>query len=95
MSQRILALRCRACGNTTPIAATHACDHCFGPLEVAYDYAEIGRRVSRTSIEAGGWVHGAGGRTKGRPAPGRRQELRSSAARTSPGATARTTAASP
>ena len=53
MSQRILALRCRACGNTTPIAATHACDRCFGPLEVAYDYAEIGRRVSRTSIEAG------------------------------------------
>jgi threonine synthase len=53
MSQRILSLRCRACGNTTPIAATHACDNCFGPLEVAYDYAEIGRRVSRKSIEAG------------------------------------------
>lgn len=53
MSERILSLRCRACGATTPIAASHACDRCFGPLEVAYDYAEIGRRVSRASIEAG------------------------------------------
>ncbi|MGO8686099.1 MAG: threonine synthase, partial [Candidatus Dormibacteria bacterium] len=53
MSERILSLRCRACGATAPVAATHACDLCFGPLEVAYDYAEIGRRISRASIEAG------------------------------------------
>ncbi len=53
MSERILSLRCRACGATTPIAAQHACDECFGPLEVAYDYAEIARRVSRSAIEAG------------------------------------------
>lgn len=53
MSERILSLRCRACGATTPIAPAHACDECFGPLEVAYDYAEIGRRVSRASIDAG------------------------------------------
>ncbi len=53
MSERILSLRCRACGATTPIGPAHACDECFGPLEVAYDYAEIGRRVSRASIGAG------------------------------------------
>jgi len=53
MSERILSLRCRACGATTPVGPAHACDLCFGPLEVAYDYAEIGRRVSRASIDAG------------------------------------------
>jgi threonine synthase len=53
MSQRILSLRCRACGATAPIEPAHACDRCFGPLEVAYDYAEIDRRVSRASIAAG------------------------------------------
>jgi len=53
MSERITALRCRACGATVPIGPSHACDECFGPLEVAYDYAEIGRRVSRARIEAG------------------------------------------
>lgn len=53
MSDRILSLRCRACGATAPIEAAHACDRCFGPLEVAYDYAEIGRRISRQRIEAG------------------------------------------
>ena len=53
MSERILCLRCRACGATTPIGPAHACDQCFGPLEVAYDYAEIGRRISRARIETG------------------------------------------
>ena len=53
MSERILSLHCRACGATAPIQAVHACDECFGPLEVAYDYEEIRRRVSRQRIEAG------------------------------------------
>lgn len=53
MSQRILCLRCRACGAETPVEALHACERCFGPLEVAYDYAEIGRRISRPAIAAG------------------------------------------
>jgi threonine synthase len=53
MSPRSLSLRCRACGTTSPIEARHACDLCFGPLEVAYDYAEVARRVSRAKIEAG------------------------------------------
>jgi threonine synthase len=53
MSDRILSLRCRACAATTPTAPQHACDECFGPLEVAYDYAEIGRRVSRHAVQSG------------------------------------------
>jgi threonine synthase len=53
MSSRIQSLRCRACGTPAPLEARHVCDECFGPLEVAYDYAEIGRRVSRRSIETG------------------------------------------
>jgi threonine synthase len=53
MSDPILSLRCRACGATTPIAAQHVCDECFGPLEVAYDYAEVGRRVSRRAVQSG------------------------------------------
>jgi threonine synthase len=46
-------LVCRACGHETPIEATNICDRCFGPLEVRYDYAEVARRVSHASIEAG------------------------------------------
>ena len=49
----VLSLRCRACGKEREVAATHLCEDCFGPLEVAYDYSEIGRRVSRQSIAAG------------------------------------------
>src|SRR5579864_8686804 len=50
---RILGLVCRACGHPTPVDAVNMCDRCFGPLEVDYDYAEVGRRVSRESIAAG------------------------------------------
>ena len=31
----------------------HVCEMCFGPLEVAYDYDEIGNRISKASIAAG------------------------------------------
>ncbi|MGI8563682.1 MAG: threonine synthase [Candidatus Dormibacter sp.] len=53
VSRRVLGLRCRACGQEYETQATHVCPACFGPLDVAYDYAEISRRVSRASIEAG------------------------------------------
>ena len=49
----VTGLRCRACGHPQPAVATHLCEECFGPLEVAYDYEAIGRRISRASIEAG------------------------------------------
>ena len=50
---RVIGLICRACGSTSPVDAVNACDRCFGPLEVQYDYAEVARRVSRESIERG------------------------------------------
>ncbi|RJK97774.1 threonine synthase [Vallicoccus soli] len=42
-------LTCRECGASFPLGARYACEECFGPLEVAYDY----RGVTRASIEAG------------------------------------------
>ncbi|HUY96438.1 MAG TPA: threonine synthase [Verrucomicrobiae bacterium] len=52
-SPRVKGLRCRACGTEVPLAPTHVCDHCFGPLEVAYDYAVVARQATRAAIEAG------------------------------------------
>ena len=46
-------LRCRECGRTYPAEALHVCEFCFGPLEVAYDYAAIAAAVSRETIAAG------------------------------------------
>ena len=43
------ALSCRECGHQVPLAAEFACPECFGPLEVAYDFAG----VTRESIAAG------------------------------------------
>ncbi len=48
----VLGLRCRECGRTYPAEALHVCEDCFGPLEVAYDYASIGQALSRAVIEA-------------------------------------------
>jgi threonine synthase len=42
-------LACRECGHTCALGSTHACDQCFGPLEVAYDLPPI----TRESIERG------------------------------------------
>src|SRR5262245_11059171 len=44
-----VALSCRECGEHYPLGPSYACVECFGPLEVAYDFAG----VSRASIEAG------------------------------------------
>ncbi len=49
----VTALRCRECHREYALAATHVCEFCFGPLEVAYDYDAIRRAVSRVSIERG------------------------------------------
>ena len=53
LEPNITSLRCRECGETEPIAASHVCGFCFGPLEVAYDEAAIAARVTRARIEAG------------------------------------------
>ncbi len=42
-------LSCRECGHTCELGSQHACDQCFGPLEVAYDLPPL----SRESIESG------------------------------------------
>ncbi|MGH9268860.1 MAG: threonine synthase, partial [Acidimicrobiales bacterium] len=46
-------LTCRECGRTYPVEALHACEYCFGPLDVAYDYEAIAARASRERIAAG------------------------------------------
>ncbi len=48
----VTALRCRECGNEYPKAPVHVCEYCFGPLEIAYDYAAIGKVLTRTVIES-------------------------------------------
>ncbi|MBL7494710.1 threonine synthase [Frankia sp. CNm7] len=47
-----IALSCRNCGATYPLAAAHVCVECFAPLEISYDEDRL-RRVTRASIEAG------------------------------------------
>ena len=44
-------LRCRECGRLRPFEPAYVCEHCFGPLEVAYDLDAA--PISRDSIAAG------------------------------------------
>ena len=46
-------LRCRECGRLREFEPAYVCEHCFGPLEVAYDLAAVRRRISRASIADG------------------------------------------
>jgi threonine synthase len=50
---KIKALQCKECERQYPAKAIHVCEFCFGPLEVAYDYDAIKKRISRASIEKG------------------------------------------
>ncbi|HEX6971680.1 MAG TPA: threonine synthase [Limnochordia bacterium] len=43
----VKGLRCRECGHAYPIEPLFVCEHCFGPLEIDYDYAAIRARISR------------------------------------------------
>ncbi|XVQ11813.1 threonine synthase [Spirillospora sp. CA-255316] len=43
------ALTCRECGHSRDLGPFYACEECFGPLEISYDFGG----VSRASIEAG------------------------------------------
>ena len=49
----VTALRCRECGSEYDIEPTNACELCFGPLEVSYDYDSIAKSISRETIERG------------------------------------------
>ncbi|MDQ2790601.1 MAG: threonine synthase [Pseudonocardiales bacterium] len=42
-------LSCRECGKTSDLGPHYACEDCFGPLEVAYDYPPL----TRAEIESG------------------------------------------
>ena len=48
----VKGLKCRECGNTYDKAPIHVCEFCFGPLEVDYDYATIGKVLTRARIES-------------------------------------------
>ncbi len=50
MSIAAKALRCRECAKEYPLEARYVCEFCFGPLEVAYDYAKIKKLVTRAKI---------------------------------------------
>jgi threonine synthase len=43
------ALTCRECGASYDLGPRYACEECFGPLEISYDFGG----VTRASIEAG------------------------------------------
>jgi threonine synthase len=49
-AQRILGMVCRNCGLTQPLAVAYVCPACFGPLEVAYDYAVAAATMTREAI---------------------------------------------
>ncbi len=46
-------LRCRVCETVSRPEPVDACRRCDGPTDVTYDWARIGREVSRRSIAAG------------------------------------------
>jgi threonine synthase len=49
----VLGLTCRECARSYPAEALHACEWCFGPLEVSYDLDAIAAVTSRERIENG------------------------------------------
>ncbi|MEK7214335.1 MAG: threonine synthase, partial [Chloroflexota bacterium] len=49
----VTALKCRECGRQYPLDPIHACEWCFGPLEVSYDYQGMSGVVTRATIERG------------------------------------------
>ena len=49
----IQALQCKECRQTYPLDARYVCEHCFGPLEVAYDLTGLDAGSVRRRIQAG------------------------------------------
>ncbi|HEY8001465.1 MAG TPA: threonine synthase [Solirubrobacterales bacterium] len=46
-------LTCKECGHTYPLEAHYVCEHCFGPLEVAYDHSGFDPAAAKRKIQAG------------------------------------------
>jgi threonine synthase len=51
-SDFVRGLKCRLCGKIYPKEPLNFCTEDFGPLEVDYDYAAIGKVLCRTKIES-------------------------------------------
>ncbi len=49
----VQALKCKECGATYALEARHACDECFGPLEVTYDFSGLDAEATKRRIQAG------------------------------------------
>lgn len=49
----VSGLVCRECERKYPVEPLHVCEFCFGPLEVAYDYASMKKAVTREKITSG------------------------------------------
>jgi threonine synthase len=47
------ALVCRECDASYPLEARYVCERCFGPLDVAYDFADLDPAEARRKIQAG------------------------------------------
>lgn len=47
------ALSCRECGHRVSLGPVFACEECFGPLEIAYDYSAYETEELRKRIESG------------------------------------------
>jgi len=55
------SLKCKECGATYELGAHYACESCFGPLEVAYDYSGLEAAEAKRRIQAGSqgiWRYG-------------------------------------
>lgn len=48
-----IRLRCKECAAVYLPGALFACDQCFAPLEIAYDYDKVAAKISRRQIAAG------------------------------------------
>jgi threonine synthase len=46
-------LKCKECGATYDLGAHYACENCFGPLEVTYDYSGLDAAGAKRRIQAG------------------------------------------
>jgi len=47
------ALRCKECHASYELEARYVCEHCFGPLEVAYDFSGLEPEAAKRRIQAG------------------------------------------
>ena len=46
-------LKCKECGTPAELGANYVCEHCFGPLEVSYDYSGLEAAEVKRRIQAG------------------------------------------